>query len=799
MKRICVAAALFAALLLAPALLFAQAGKTGAPSVILVYYEDVSGALAVKNEKGVDVDVSEGMRLQTGWTLLTDKGDLAELKLDPNGTIIKVSQKTNFKIDALQGAGAGDTNAFSVALGKIRTVAGKATGNEKYTFKGSSAVCGVRGTDFGMDIDEGLNKEEAFVLSGEIDYSKFDKDGKETKILLGKGQKANAFDDDFKPIEIPPAELVKLEDEMQFKKLKPVEVPGHKTEPEQPKAAETASGGDATPPKDATAEGGAEAGAKDVPTPPSQDDFMAGIIEKLKEMIGLEIGSITIGDKTYSKALAQPYVNLGKFKAAFYLPLIYSGDMFDVNDWYKPEGNNEWSFGTDVKRALYASDLDYWLAVAGDASSDLFLKIRYLEWGDNRDPFFFKVGNLNDITVGHGLIMRNFANDADFPALRRIGLNLGLDLTQWGFEAMVNDVSVGLPTEWDIVGGRVYLRPAAPAIRLAIGASLVADLNPTKDMSESAAALVGNPIFLNPGLDIDLPFLETDFLSIVAFADGSLLMPLFKTAPDAAAMTGTYGRTSATPLNAGLVLDAFWQPNSDIKLKNWGVAAGLFGNILIADWRVEFRDYTGFFKPQFYSTGYERLRTQYVQELMYYLADPTADKYDVNTMGVYGEGGFSIPKVMDFTMGYFWPWSYDSVNKKIVTDDEDRFTLKVNLAKGLIPVTGVKDVAISALYERTKFVTPYVAYAQATGSLTGAPAFALVDANTIIKAEVAYTAAPTLDIVLYYTAMAERDAAGNVVYDTAAAATATDTLSQTLAQYLPKMTSSISIETRIHF
>jgi len=41
--------------------------------------------------------------------------------------------------------------------------------------------------------------------------------------------------------------------------------------------------------------------------------------------------------------------------------------------------------------------------MVGDITSDLFLKIRYVEWGTQRDPFFVKVGNLNDITIGHVL------------------------------------------------------------------------------------------------------------------------------------------------------------------------------------------------------------------------------------------------------------------------------------------------------------------------------------------------------------------------------------------------------------
>lgn len=65
------------------------------------------------------------------------------------------------------------------------------------------------GTDFGMDIDQGISKEEAFILKGTIDYPKKDKDGM-TTILIRKDGKTGSFEDDFIPVEIPVEELEKL-------------------------------------------------------------------------------------------------------------------------------------------------------------------------------------------------------------------------------------------------------------------------------------------------------------------------------------------------------------------------------------------------------------------------------------------------------------------------------------------------------------------------------------------------------------------------------------------------------------
>ncbi len=318
-------------------------------------------------------------------------------------------------------------------------------------------------------------------------------------------------------------------------------------------------------------------------------------------------------------------------KAGLYLPLIYNGNMFDPEDWYHPNGNDEWSFGFDQTGVV---------DVVVDVVSDTFLKIKYFEWNEQRDPFFFKIGNLNDITVGHGLIMRDFANDADFPAVRRVGLNFGFDLGKIGFEYMVNDAGNLLTPARRVLRPDVRARRAhgwarlLPAVRQREEATEAQDHPATSRSacrcSRTSARLsgfddpvkAGEPIFLNPGVDLDVPIFETDVFSIVAFADAALMVPYFRYAPDLAYL----GVMTGEAVEAGLAWEAVYNPDADIgageiPFKNYGVAAGLFGNVWFIDWRLEYRYYTGVFKPAFYNTGYERSRSQYVSEVVDYLAN----------------------------------------------------------------------------------------------------------------------------------------------------------------------------------
>jgi hypothetical protein len=728
-RRVSIAFVL-AVLLLAPGTLFAAAAKT--PAVILAYFEDVSGALTVRDDKGRDVAPEVGMDLKKGWQIMTQSGDYAELQLPHNGSIIKVSQKTSFKVDALQTeADKSSVNAFTLSVGKIRTVAGKTTGKEQYRVTTQSAVCGVRGTDFAMLADM-VENDTTYVFRGKVSLKSL-LTGAE--IEVGQGQMANALASVFQAMEIPADLFKSLMDELNFKSL------DANTVPQLAEAINAAVGEGGTP-----AEG---EGAGEKPPAPAKSSFMDGIMAKLKEILGMEIGSVTISGETWAKVVVQPTFKVGPLKTALYLPVIYRENMFDTDGWYKPAGNNEWSFGRDKTGAL---------AIAGDIASDLVLKIKYLEWGSQRDPFFFKLGNLNDITVGHGLIMRKFANDADFPAVRRVGVNLGMDFKSFGFEAMVNDAAA-----IDVFGGRVYTRPI-PNFKAAIGLSALVDIAPAKDYFDGAAVnpvAAGDPIFLNPGVDLDIPIVESKVFGLVAFADAAVMLPYFRS-------------PTAGGIPSGFAWNAIATPGADIPVKNYGIAAGVFGNLVFPGftYRLEFRDYTGVFKPQFYSTGYERERSSYVKDVLTYLADTSNWIYDRTSMGVFLEGGFNLEKLFGLELSYFWPWSIDPVTKQITTSLDDRFVAKFTLQKGVIPVVNIFG---SVSYERAQFAPTILK--------TGAAGLNLFDANTVVRAEVNYPAAPMLDVRILYTTTAKR-VDGVLVYKPGAV--------------LPEMEQSIAVETLVH-
>ncbi|HKJ86001.1 MAG TPA: hypothetical protein VKA06_07990, partial [Spirochaetia bacterium] len=434
-----------------------------------------------------------------------------------------------------------------------------------------------------------------------------------------------------------------------------------------------------------------------------------------------------------------------------------SGNLFDSDDWYKPEGNNEWSFGSDQDWSGEP------LVALADLAGDLALKIKFVEWGDMRDPFFFKIGNLNTLQLGHGLLMRNYANDTDFPAIRRVGLNVGYDFGRFGFEALTNDLAAP-----EIFGTRLYARPFG-GFPLAIGVSGVSDIAPASDLPEFdaddnavfATERAVDPIFVNVALDLDLPVIERDALSLIVFGDVGGLLP--------------YLRNSAGTLESGFQTQALTQETADgTELRNYGIAAGIFGNAAILDYRLEFQNYHGIFEPAFYDANYDRTRGEKVRDTVAYLQNPDSDAFVNETLGVYGEAGFTIADLVRLDAGYRWPWTRDPDTNAIVMGDNDYLMAGLSVKEGLLPL----DITAGFSYERTYFVPTLL-------NESGFEGARLFDENTVLKGEIVYPVAPIMDIVASVTTTVVRDSEGNIVYE--------NRNGQLRPQYGPV----VSIETRI--
>jgi len=722
-------------------LLLASAFQLGAqtqPKMVLAFAEDET-VMTLTTTAGRTLEAELGMEIPVGTTIQTGDSS-AELQLVPNGTIIRLNSGTTFVIEDLQGLRGGTSNNFALLSGRMRSVAAKLSGQQQsYSIRTPSAVGGVRGTDFAMFVGktlEGLATDWICVQEGEVSFTNLTTG---QSIPIKAGQFADALQPVFQAVNATPERLQEIFNSVPFQRLNPSEVPG---------AVPVAS--TAAPPVTPTnTEQPGEEGAAEEDKPAGSDpvsDFLANVLN-------MELGAVTIGETTYSKAVLQPNIALDGFKLGLYLPIIYTENLFDPNDWYRPAGNYEWSFGTD------ASFGDRWWERVFDFSSDLALKIKYLEIGkQNYSPWYLKVGSLNSMTIGLGTLMRNFANDEEFPAVRRIGFNAGVDFGGFELETVFDDLA-----NPQVMGGRIAFSPLAEDTplfgALEFGVQGIVDVRPAANAEDIGAT--GDPLFIGMGADVILAKFDLGVGNALFYADFGTFAPYYRNT------TATYAN-----LPVGFASKAFY----DNELKNFGWSAGVFGNILIVDYRFDFRMSKGIYKPQVFQATYNRTKVQYLTEINTYLNNAYAgvpnasDDYYVT--GIYGEASANILDRATLNLSYLWPWYVEDGQLKY--SENDLLSIKFLLKEGTIPML---DVHGSISYERTKFAHTIMGWLGTD--------LQLFDANTVVKGEVFYPLAETLDLVALVSTAVVTDENGDVVY-----------LSDGVT---PQIQPTITIEIRLNF
>ncbi|TVQ24157.1 MAG: hypothetical protein EA383_11835 [Spirochaetaceae bacterium] len=739
--------------------LFAFALSAQQATAVVEYFDD-EFEVQLFDADGFELQVfSFGQELTEGSRVRTRNSSL-ELRLVPNGSIIRVAPNSEVMIDRLQGT----TNVeMTMTSGRLRHVASRVSGAD-YRMRSGTVTAGVRGTDYI------ISENEIVVFSGLVDALRNDTN---EVVSLAAGQSVSALADAFTAITLSAQQLSDLVSENSFEQLAPETVPqADAPEPEDvvadedddPVDEETADTTDPaepepTPVDEEPAPQTPPARVAPTPLPPvvtpgvgspnpgvsSEDAIMADFLGGLGNILSMEIGSVTLDGQTYAKAVLQPRLQFGRLRLGLYLPIIYQNNLFDPSDWYQPRGNNEWSFGTDAE---FAGEDDEVLLRAQDFLRDLALKIRYLEFGEQRDPFFLKLGNLDNLTLGHGILMRNYANDSDFPAVRRLGFNLGLDGGGSGIELLANDL-----TEPSIFGARLFVRPLGESVPFAVGISGMTDISPARELPPAeageATALTAareiNPYFINVAADIDIPIVETGLFSAVLFADVGGMIPFLRNGFDDG---------SGATIAEGFRSDTLFVPDGDsIVLRNYGIMTGIFGNIGPVDYRLDARNSNGVFRPSFYGQNYDRIRGDRAVELARYLLDPDADEFNESTYGIYGEAGAELFNAVRLEAGYLWPWKI-ATGGGLAPADDDELYLSLQIQPDTLPMGLYGGVS----YRRTQFAP----------TLLGRGGFAnagLFDANTVFTGELIYPVAPIMNVVGVTTTTVARNADGTIRYD----------------------------------
>jgi len=242
---------------------------------------------------------------------------------------------------------------------------------------------------------------------------------------------------------------------------------------------------------------------------------------------GVALGSDVIlsgangAPENWTKLSFQPDLSFGKIGLGFDFPvhfMMYPADSNEAIEIYKGD----------------------WVPENGRTFLDVYLpKIMYVRYGQKgEDPFFAKLGSIDDLSLGDGFIMSDYSNMLFMPDQRIFGLDLGLDGTLFQFPYIGIETIVGNLARFDVMGARAYGRPLIdtdiPILKnLQVGATFVGDTNPYLYYGSSGSA---SPIAAY-GADILVPILGAQAFSLSAFTDLA-----FDPNASAGWMLGTGGR-----------------------------------------------------------------------------------------------------------------------------------------------------------------------------------------------------------------------------------------------------------------
>jgi hypothetical protein len=208
---------------------------------------------------------------------------------------------------------------------------------------------------------------------------------------------------------------------------------------------------------------------------------------------GFQFGAMVVDGVGYNTVRLQPDFAIGKFGVGLDLNFEFDGNgNFRVTEW------NSWQA--------------------------ILSKILYIRYGFKGDPIYAKAGGINDFILGNGFIINRYSNMFNYPAFKKIGLAFDLDLMNFGFESMVDNLF-----DFDIMGLRAYYRPLMPFdiplfSKLEIGATAAADLDPDNPLPPAnqpynfSDSNTGKTIFAY-GVDLGLPIVSLPFYTLRAYAE----------------------------------------------------------------------------------------------------------------------------------------------------------------------------------------------------------------------------------------------------------------------------------------
>ena len=141
------------------------------------------------------------------------------------------------------------------------------------------------------------------------------------------------------------------------------------------------------------------------------------------------VGSVTIDGKVWNQVAMRPVIPFGKW-----------GLALDLVVYFDAKGNihsDEWDFSS-----------------SNAIKNTLIDKIYYIRYGFPGDPLYGRIGALDDVDLGYGILVNDYSNTMLYPQDRKIGFNFEKNSGSYKIEAFGNDFKENI----GLFGGRISSR-----------------------------------------------------------------------------------------------------------------------------------------------------------------------------------------------------------------------------------------------------------------------------------------------------------------------------------------------------
>ena len=181
----------------------------------------------------------------------------------------------------------------------------------------------------------------------------------------------------------------------------------------------------------------------------------------------LSMGSVTVGQEQLYRLSLRPDFPMGRLGIGLDLELFVerNGDL----------GSRGWEAGSSTQ-----------------TFDSILRKIYYVRYGRPNDAVYVKIGALDDVTLGYGLIMDNYRNTLHYPGIKKTGLQFRIANfagTNIGLEGAINNLQ-----DFQEGGALIGLRAFGRAANIELGATFVADLDQYSGLRDSDFDGVPDPI-----------------------------------------------------------------------------------------------------------------------------------------------------------------------------------------------------------------------------------------------------------------------------------------------------------------